>query len=363
MDIGAAVLWSKRRFRGDLLLEAYITNAEIPAHVLETPRDLNFNICGDGVNLGSGYAFILGGREGNVVKILKQGKLVASSPYKTWRKSVHNQDIWFQIRVLKEGQLLSFFVDGQLAAQYEDPDPIEEGHLGVWTYATGLVLGRLRIWYEHLGEWRPVPPLLAAAAKEIEGSLGMGVTAGVQQLDAAPLVKEVVSDFETGLGAFSTRDWPDAAVLRLDSSTAAKGKQALKVINRASGGHFSVWALTQKVDLQKLPVLSFDYKLPTNVKVNLYVKIGRRWEEVVFAGGTTKGEAAALGAMSGIASDGKWHHVTFDLLEAVKKRAKPPYVIDGLAFASPDDFSLRCGLTGNQLGAAYHLDNFRIGPK
>ena len=145
MDVGPAVLWTKQCYRGDMVVEAYLTNAEIPAHVLETPRNLNVTICGDGANLGSGYSFILGGRDGKEVRMLKGAKELSRSAFTTHRVSKHNRDIWFQIRIQKTGKSVKFIVDDRVVADYLDPAPINEGHLAVWTYATGVVLGRMRI--------------------------------------------------------------------------------------------------------------------------------------------------------------------------------------------------------------------------
>jgi len=144
------------------------------------------------------------------------------------------------------------------------------------------------------------------------------------------------------------------------------------------------------------------------VKVNLYARMGKRWEEIGFTAPSpappaaptpppapptpaappapaAPAQAAAkttpprpppppapLGAFEGIKTDDQWHHARFDLLAALKKRdlsaapgaaqpGKSPTLIDALAFASPDDPFLRCGLTGNPYGAAFCLDNFRVG--
>ncbi|NLC58216.1 MAG: hypothetical protein GX774_15390, partial [Armatimonadetes bacterium] len=58
-----AVIWNKRRFTGDLVLEYYAApkmDAVPEAYELRF-RDLNATICGDGKRLNSGYSFIIGG--------------------------------------------------------------------------------------------------------------------------------------------------------------------------------------------------------------------------------------------------------------------------------------------------------------
>jgi hypothetical protein len=388
MDIGPAVLWSKEQFRGDVALEAYVANAEIPSHVLETPRHLNVTLCGDGANLGSGYSFILGGSDGREVRIFRQGEQVARGPFETWRKSAHNYDIWFNLLIQRTGRQLRFWVDGQLAAQYDDPHPLDEGRIAVWTYRTGIVLGRLRIWYDRVGRWQPLPsPLLPVAQLLEDKSDKVRATFSPPAVKPAAEATEIVNDFESGFGTFTTRDFADAAVLVLDSSTSAKGRRSLKAVNRACGGHFTVWAVSQPFDAERLPVVSFDYRVPKDVRVNLYAKMGKRWEEIVFTAPRPARPPVApaappqpplapsarqpapapappppnpLGAFDGIKADDVWRHAKFDLLAALKSRKSTTTMIDGLAFASPDDVLLRCGLTGNPYGTAFNLDNFRV---
>ena len=355
MNVGPAVLWTKQRYRGDLVVEAYLTNAEIPAHVLETPRNLNITICGDGANLGSGYTFMLGGRDGKEVRALKGAKELSRSAFTTHRVSKHNQDIWFQIRIEKTGKSLKFFVDDRVVADCIDSNPIDEGHLAVWTYAAGVVLGRLRIWYEQQGAWQPVPGPILALAKRVEAAPN-NVAAKLKPPKGA-----IVNSFEDGFGTFTTRDWPDAAILLLDTSTAAAGKRSLAVVNRTCGSHFSAWMLSERVSLASRPLLSFDYQVPPDVKVNLYAKIDGGWYEVGFA--AQMRSSPRLGIIEDVLGDGKWRHAKFDLLKAVTSTLGSPKPIDGLAFASPNDFLLRCGITGNPYGATFHLDNVRLGPQ
>ncbi len=363
MDTGAAILWSKERFRGDLVVEAYLTNAEYPAHVLVTPRNLNLTICGDGANPGSGYTFMLGGQKGKEVRVLRGSRELSRSAFKTHRKSSHNEDIWFQLRIQKIGGAVKFFIDDRLVADCLDPKPLDEGHLAIWTYGTGVVLGRVRIWYEEKGAWQPVPePVLRLAEKVEKGSTGI-VTEFVQPtpIPKQEPPKEIVNDFEESFGSFSTRGWPDAAILMLDPTTAAGGKRSLAVINRSSGGRFSAWALNDPLDVASFPQLSFDYRLPEDVKVNLYAKLGGRWHEIGFA--APQGSKPCLGAINGIVADDKWHHAVFNFQKALKATPNAPVKIEGLTFASPDDFLMRCGLAGNPLGSTFHLDNFRLGPE
>ncbi|MBI3921147.1 MAG: hypothetical protein HY318_06995, partial [Armatimonadetes bacterium] len=368
MDVGSAVLWSKERYQGDLLLEAFVTNAQLPDHVSESPRNLNFTLCGDGVNLDKGYNFLFGGFDGKEVRILKDGQEVARCPYQTKRTGTHNQDVWFYVRVQKSGPTVSISIDGERIAHFLDPKPLRSGHLAVWTYATGIVLGRLRLWHDRTEPSKYPTDQVVSVERVVEMKNGKVMTA----LDAAssPSATEASlaqrkEDFEKGFGAFTTRDLPDAALLVLDSSTAARGRQSLKIINRACGGRFATWALSHPVDVTHSPLLSFDYRAPKDVKVNLYARVGGRWEEIGFTALSHPPEAAAavgipqpLGVIEKVVTDNRWHHASFNMLQALGRTPNSPTVVDGLAFASPDDFALRAGLSGNPLGATFYLDNF-----
>jgi len=139
-------LWSKTAYYGDLVLDFF---ASKPMHLetgKDTPSDLNVTICGDGQSLKQGYSFILAGEEGQVNRILKNGKVVAEGPYSLTTTDPHRA--WYYIRVEKRGGTLRFSVDDYPLLAYEDPDPLKGGPIAFWSNPQGLMIARVKIWYE-----------------------------------------------------------------------------------------------------------------------------------------------------------------------------------------------------------------------
>jgi len=151
-DAETPLLWYKWPFTGDLVFEYWggmmmdLTEAPHYSH----PSDLNSVICGDGQNLCSGYGLVFAGDNNTIGRILRKGEAAAVSNEFKWDKPVgantrfHN--MWFHSRVEKLGAHLSYTVDGRAALQYDDPDPLPGGHVGVWTHQkNGILVARARI--------------------------------------------------------------------------------------------------------------------------------------------------------------------------------------------------------------------------
>jgi len=359
-DTGPAILWTKDAFLGDLVIEAYVTNAEFPAHYLETPRHLNFTVCGDGANLASGYTFMLGGSGGSEARAFRGDRQVAESRFETWRRSQHNQDLWFNVLIQRHGTRLTFSVDGERLADFDDPSPLDRGHIAIWTYRSRIVLGRLRIWYERKESRQSPPGVVLALARSVAAGGSDVLASGAVAPTPEARPREIVSDFENGFGTFTTRASPDMALLMLDTTLAAQGKRSLKVINRTCGGHFTVWAVKRRFDAARHPIIRFAYRAPEDVKLNLYARIERRWGEILFSADPSPVTGLRLGHIEGVVTDARWHHAEFDLLAALRRAGVPGTAVEALAFASPQHVLLRCGLTGNRFGASFHLDDFRL---
>ena len=146
------LLWFRRPVAGDMVLEywgAMMMDLTAAPHY-EHPSDLNAIICGDGRNLCSGYAFVFAGDNNTVGRILRRGGTVAETPKFTFHNPVgantkfHNA--WFHSRVERTGGRLRFSVDDRAPLEFEDPEPLEDGHVGIWTHqGNGILIARARI--------------------------------------------------------------------------------------------------------------------------------------------------------------------------------------------------------------------------
>ncbi|MBI3945126.1 MAG: hypothetical protein HY321_04350 [Armatimonadetes bacterium] len=352
-----AAIWNKRRFEGDLVLEYYAAPkmdavAEVYA---ERFRDLNATICGDGVRLNSGYSVLVGGWRNQKIAILRGDRVVAEDrsyrlpPQKTGHR------MWFYVRVEKHGNRISLSVDNNKPLVYEDPDPLEGDRVALWTQKNGLMLARVVISYQREKELqlavrpsRPAAPAVAAALAPSE------VTVPLR------------NDFEQGMA-----QWRGAtARLSLDGRTAARGKRSLAIENGEPGGEFKAVAIAGTFDVCQAGRLSFDYRVPPDVRVNLYVRIGRVYYAIGFTGqgqiNLPFGVLATLGKIEGVKADDAWHRASFDLLGALRRpfQTANPLIVEEVVLANwdPSDDYVISGVMGNGMGARYYLDEFSLGP-
>jgi len=157
-----AAAWNKHRFAGDVVLDYYMAVKHKGPGGDETlrARDLNAALCGDGKDPNSGYSFVLGGDGGVVTSILKQGKVVAENPKARVPPgyAVHHQ--WHHIQVAKIGDTLTFALENRPVLTWTDPQPLQEGYVGVWTRHSAIMLPRVTIYFEREAKG----PLLGLAA-------------------------------------------------------------------------------------------------------------------------------------------------------------------------------------------------------
>ncbi len=145
-----AVIWNKHRFEGDQVLDFYVGVAMTWKGIDETKRarDLNCVICGDGKDPKSGYSLVLGGTGGLKTTLSRNGKVVASTSEARvpGGRAVHHQ--WHHIQMRKIGNKISVFLENRPILEYEDPDPLPGGYMGIWTRNNSILVARVSIFYE-----------------------------------------------------------------------------------------------------------------------------------------------------------------------------------------------------------------------
>ena len=356
------VLWTKHSYRGDIVAE-YYGALRLDEELLGSgnpyvhPSDINLALCGDGKSLGTGYSFVLAGWNNTRTAILRNGKIVAETPNLVFidpstRDSFHHH--WFRVRAEKLGDRVRLWVDGRRALEYKDPEPLEGGRVGLWTFHNDLMVGRARLWY---------------ADEEQPGSVVRLPALPEQTLQPTPRpagATEVRDDFESGVGEWSVSKEAPGALLELDTHTAAGGKHSLRVTNGEDGGQFTVYPVTTPFRASEWPLLSFDYRLTPDVKVNLYLYTDGAWHAVKLTADEPEADGVVtLGSVPNLQTDGKWHHVEVDLLGLLQ--AHYPqfriFQVKELVLCPPWESYTRCGMGGNERGAQYWIDNFRVGPR
>jgi len=383
---GTAAIWNKRRFVGDLAVEYYVAfkhglpQAGAWGYI---PRDINLTLCGDGRDLSSGYTFFFSGDHGQRTMITRGLRVLAETrdaafltPSFADRLPMENfHRRWWRLEARKEGARLSFFVDGQKALEVEDPEPLTGGQIALWTVDNGVMLSRMRVQYEQeLPSPRPLVRLASAAPISLatpgegasrNGSVGETPAGFPFRLRvSSPTHPSIANDFEEGLGEFAPSPGDGPPALQLDESTAAGGRRSLKITNTVPGGAFGVEPVQQRLDVGRTPHLSFDYRVPPEVKVNLYLKVAGREYEIGFTGPPkSSGRTTYLGRMENVVADGEWHHAEADLLSLLR-----PFHPEDRRLAARSVFFgnqheenyLLSGFGGNQYGVSYHLDNFLL---
>jgi hypothetical protein len=362
-DSVAPTLWSRFATRGDWTMEAYLATPMDVTRGERSPTDLNLTVEGDGRDLASGYSFLFGANGRILNRVLRGDRIVQEKAFEAIGSNTH-QD-WFYVRLERRrvGNALHFrySINGQEVWKYTDEQPLKDAldqprHLAFWTYNGGLSIARVRLWHSGLQE-------------------GSDSSTGREYSDQAP-------SYMNALGAWNLRNDGRKQSEGLRPVTDG-GHDALRITNPQSGGDWSLFVTQQPFDATAHPVLQWNYRVPEDVFVNLYAKVGGTWREITFTGdaarleqrtsanlkpqatiiGTlpvvmTPGTVPSLGVVESVAADGKWHSARFNLLDALKAAGLSTHV-EALAFSAPDHSYLRAGIGGNHMGATYWLSNFQ----
>jgi len=351
----SAVLWNRRRFRGDFDFEVFFAPMEgSPQRVHFTwPIALNVAFAADGRNLDSGYMLLFGTFD-LPTQLYRAGRVVASwrggldpglrrRPMPLYHRMTQG---WQHVRVQRRGGRIQVAVGEsddyaqylglRKVLEYEDPHPLEGGRLGLWTWgANGMAVARAIISFAD----SPGPAALPA------------------DLPMSSPCENVYVESLPGSGG--------------------EPKRFLRIHNRAPGGAFSHELAAGPIDLERTGTVEFDYRLKPDraatgdLHLGLFARVRGQMGQVILSGPTAYSAAAIpLGRFhegeGGQNSDerGSWRHARFDLLGAFR-RAFPEgsLVAEGLWVASPfESIPEIAGLGVNRQGAAYDLANVRLVP-
>lgn len=362
------VVWTKLRFIGDLVIEFYGNiGMDLPKEPgYSRPSDINISFCGDGINLNSGYSFIYSGWDNSRSALLKGDRVLSESTQHHFLFP-HNHNFsfhqrWFYIRIEKVGTQIRCYVNSpetkseELVCHVTDNNVLPGGHIALWSYHNILLVARLRIWYEqckpsldYIGLLKP----LAVARRQ-------------KQELAQVASQDPNNDFEAGLKGWTPLRDSDEVILERDATTKAGGKYSLRITNAINGGHFGVRAFHGQLDLKSRPMLSFAYRIPQGVKVNLYFRRGDVWYALILTGDDVLPmdlRMKILGRIADAQADNSWRWVKFNLLEAFRRIEPnlPNYIVEEIVIGELNDPPyLQAGFGGNKAGACYYIDEFII---
>ena len=374
-----AALWNKHIFSGDVSVDAHVAlmmQKEDPPY--ERPGDYNISICGDGVNLDSGYTLIFAGDNNSWTRLYRKGKLVAESTkeeHRLFSDRVKHPDKpelhqrWFHLKLEKIGNAISFYRDGALAFAFIDADPLGDGRVGFWTLDNGFMLSRLRIAHNGM---QPAP-FESRLAKPFSDERVINLFDGeaLTAVEPVALPPAIQASLSSPAEAFvpAAADFAAAPAAEIYNGT-----PAYNVVNGTGGGPFALqWkALRFNPDDS---VLRLAYCINPGAKVDLYLyelpgtgrQLDPRYQRAFrwrMSGPAESTEFAPLvGDIPGVVADGRWHTVQFDLQPSWREywrgRGERPMVLTmRLMFGNLDNSGyLLAGMNGNACGASYSVSD------
>jgi len=370
-DGGPAVLWSKRTFSGDTTVDVYASikmGLAAGGASYKHPNDINLTICGDGQNLASGYSVVLGGPLDTPTQLRRGAKILAQTSDPGARlprlsdgmlstNEFHRK--WWQVRIQKQGPRIRVFYETKCILDVVDPEPLDGGHVALWTWDNGIMVARANIFgveRDEVFEPRASDVRVAAAHEPEPGPMPLELTSSTHP--------GLFDDFESGLGQFATRDGAQGASVARERAQPASGEYCLVACNENAGGTFGLTAVSTPFDAAKLGRVAFDYRLDPSVRVNLMFRTASRDYIVGFTGPERcQPGQVYLGRIAEVKADGQWHHAEFDLRGHLY-RLLPTLADTTVTEVAFGQFYrekiLSAGMTGNPARATYSLDNFAI---
>jgi hypothetical protein len=152
---GTIALWNKSAYIGDQIFEVVVgIKMEYPGEMQsydDRYRGLAVTIMGNPMDENIGYTGIIGaddpdGTPNQRTVLMRQGKVVATSDYMMPSRGAGHRE-WFNLRLQKIGNIVTFWLDNAILITYKDVAPINTGVPGVWVKNNGIVVARARVDY------------------------------------------------------------------------------------------------------------------------------------------------------------------------------------------------------------------------
>ncbi|MCC7490751.1 MAG: hypothetical protein IT204_00300 [Fimbriimonadaceae bacterium] len=167
--------------------------------------------------------------------------------------------------------------------------------------------------------------------------------------------------FEDGLDEW--RPFGSAGtLLERTTATAASGRYSLRLRCTENGSDFSTVIRRTPFNAARFRVLSFDYKAPERLRVDLLLRWRDRYYRVRF---TDRDEdETVIGVVPGVVADDQWHHAEVPLYELLAQRdpRATDFTIAMLLFTGGPWTDAPRRFKGNYAGTEFHIDNFSFVP-
>ncbi|HOT74582.1 MAG TPA: hypothetical protein PK467_02245, partial [Candidatus Wallbacteria bacterium] len=177
----------------------------------------------------------------------------------------------------------------------------------------------------------------------------------------------VQCDFEDGACILTPRSIQNNVEIALDKSTKAAGESSAKITNKTCPSDIAVNIYPRPYDASKFPVLSFSYRCPATVEVNIMLKALGRYFEIPLSSPTAGSSIGhvCLGAQNFIRDD-SWHSLTVNIFEMIKNvspqlKENEPLTVEEIFFCDFDYEGWAEVSDGrNPAGAAFYIDDLII---
>ncbi|MCC7491224.1 MAG: hypothetical protein IT204_02705 [Fimbriimonadaceae bacterium] len=386
---GLGALWHKAAFPGNVTIEYYAGMRMQSDYAMIYPRPGDFNTSfgcrpfsfESGISLLPGAwdadwssvwtRYVQGGQtllqtDRPLVPRTREdsGQRYIPVPYISAGRDVHGA--WYYVK--------SRYLDGHLEGYFDnvkvlegDGPAVPGDRVAIWTQDNQVVVARIRITYLD----KQIPKRLVDE-EAVEPESG-----GAPALLASAAAPALSCTFDSGTDGWQTRDKWRGVLLQQGS---AGGRQYLVARNTLPGDGFEALAPLPEagVDLSRAGLLRFDYRLPAETKINLYLKLksGKRLV-VPLTGEVANSPVVPVLARPKIVADGAWHTAVVHLGVALRQElaggdwpallvtaapapAEKRPLLTELAFGNQHEGYLLAGFGGNPRGAWYAIDNLTL---
>jgi Tol biopolymer transport system component/flagellar hook assembly protein FlgD len=177
--------------------------------------------------------------------------------------------------------------------------------------------------------------------------------------------------FEVDMGQWKNMSNTYGARVNLSHETHSTGESSLQLLNEADGGDFGAYIVTTAFDARQYPLISFDYKIPDDIKLNMVALVNGMWKEIVFTDDPKTVETfdeadiyRTIGKIDHVVADNTWQHASFNLYNMLRNDDpdQETYIVEELFFADynlPGWMELVMG-NENAIDATWYVDNLII---
>ena len=143
------------------------------------------------------------------------------------------------------------------------------------------------------------------------------------------------------------------------------GREYYKITNLENPGYFACALKSESYNAGEFPMVEFKYKMPKGIKLNLFVKVKKKWYDIVFTDEPKtylRTNIKKIGKIGNVIDDEKWHEIRFNLQDMLSTQTND-YQVDEIFMAdfnSLDYMELKPG--NNPKGASYYIADFKVKP-